>query len=272
MVNLIICGGGYKGLLYLGGLHYLYNKNKLTNIENIYCSSIGSIISLLFIIGFKPVETYEFLIELNFTELFNVQFEYITCKDKYCINDGKIFNILKKKINELCDNNITLKQFYEKYNININIATSCLNSRSIVLFNHINYPNVKIIDAVTASCSIPFIFAPCKIDNKYYIDGDLFFNNKYIQPLIDDNTIVFSLNKFQYKNIDSFGNYIKEILYTIISSNDLSGDLVLCFKIPEKFETIINFGDINNDHKVELFYSGIKQCENFYKNKLISKD
>lgn len=270
MVNLIICGGGYKGFLYLGGMHYLFNSNKLNKLEKVYCSSIGTFVCILFIIGFKPIEIYNFLLELNFTKIFSFQFENITKKDKYCINNGEIFNIYKNKFNKLCDENITLKEFYEKYNIDINIATSCLNSRSMVLFNHVNHPDVKIIDVAFASCSIPFMFSPVKIDDNYYIDGDIFFNNNYIQDLIDDNTIVFSLQKTNYNNIDSFENYIKELILTMLKTSDnLVGDLVLIFKLPQKFENIINFSKITNDNKVELFYSGIKQSEEFYKTKLI---
>jgi predicted acylesterase/phospholipase RssA len=270
MVNLIICGGGYKGFLYLGGLHYLINSNKLKNLEKVYCSSIGTFICTLFIIGYKPTEVYTILLELNFSELFSFQFENITKKDKYCMNNGEIFNVYKNKFSELCDKNITLKEFYEKYNIDINIATSCLNSRSMVLFNHINHPDVKILDAAIASCAIPIMFSPVKIGVNYYIDGDIFFNNNYIQNLIDDNTITFSLNITIYNNIDSFENYVKELILTMLKTSDyLVGDLVLCFKLPEKFEKIINFSEITNDNKVELFYSGIKQSEEFYKTKLI---
>ena len=52
---LVISGGGIKGFVALGALQKLYDTKKLINI-NKYCgTSVGAIISLLLIIGYKPV-------------------------------------------------------------------------------------------------------------------------------------------------------------------------------------------------------------------------
>ena len=62
MVDLTIGGGNFKGLAFLGALEYLHSMNYLTNIENFYGCSVGSMIGILYIIGFTP---RELLIELQ---------------------------------------------------------------------------------------------------------------------------------------------------------------------------------------------------------------
>ena len=56
-----------------------------------------------------------------------------------------------------------IQEFNEKYSCNINIASTCINTRQTVIFNGEDYPDVKVFDAIVASCSIPFVFMIFKL-------------------------------------------------------------------------------------------------------------
>ena len=84
--------------------------------------------------------------------------------------------------------NITFKQFYEKYNIDLNIFATSLTSRSNICFNKDNYPDVEILTVVQASSSIPLIFPPVIINDEYFIDGCMKCIDGVCNKIIEDNS------------------------------------------------------------------------------------
>ena len=56
MVNLTIGGGSLRGIAFVGSLEYLYSNNYISIIDNFYGCSVGSIIGILYLIGYKPLE------------------------------------------------------------------------------------------------------------------------------------------------------------------------------------------------------------------------
>ena len=75
---LVISGGGMNGLIILGAIKYLEELDILKHIEIFAGTSIGLIISVLLIIGYKSVDIYKFAklfdmaksINLDITNLF----------------------------------------------------------------------------------------------------------------------------------------------------------------------------------------------------------
>ena len=56
------------------------------------------------------------------------------------------------------------------------------------MFFHKTHPHVKLVDACYASCSIPVVFKPISIDEKYYIDGGILLNYPVHQCLEQEGT------------------------------------------------------------------------------------
>ena len=67
--NLVISGGGVSGIGFLGIIKYLDDHNIISNIETYVGTSIGSIICLLLLIGYKHNEIYDFCISFNLEKL-----------------------------------------------------------------------------------------------------------------------------------------------------------------------------------------------------------
>ena len=65
----------------------------------------------------------------------------------------------------------TLKDIYDYSKIVLHIYA--VNSATFTLeeFTHITNPDMKVLDVVYMSCSIPFIFQPLYIEKCYYIDA-----------------------------------------------------------------------------------------------------
>ena len=181
MVNLIIGGGSIKGVAYTGALEYLHSNNLLANIKKFYGSSVGSIIGIFYCSGYSPFQILQILLSLNFEDLWDFSFDNI--EKKYSILSNLFFIKIREIYSQSENPNITFKQFYEKYNIDLNIFATSLTSRSNICFNKDNYPDVEILTVVQASSSIPLVFPPVIINDEYF---NIQIGSYYISDLTQD--------------------------------------------------------------------------------------
>ncbi len=168
---LVLSGGSIKGISQIGALHCLKKNNMLNNIKNIAATSVGSMVGLLICVGYQPIELFKFMKLLNLSQLKKLNMQNIMTK--YGLDDGtRIKLVLKKLINAKgYDSNITFKDFYKKTQINFIVTGACINDKKIHYFSHTEYPEMKVLDAIRISISIPLIFTPCVYEGKIFIDG-----------------------------------------------------------------------------------------------------
>ena len=84
--KLVLSGGGPRGLAIIGALHYAHEKNMLNNINEYYGTSIGSVISLLLLIGYTPVEAFQqfFMIDQIVSPLETFELKDIIEQSAFC--------------------------------------------------------------------------------------------------------------------------------------------------------------------------------------------
>ena len=165
MVNLTIGGGNFKGISYLGSLEYLHQNNLLDTLENFYGTSVGSIIGILYIIKYSPYDIFKIIMDSNLNEYWDMNFDNIN--KHYSLLTEHLFLKVKDIFSKKENSEITIKDFVNKYKVNINIFATNLNHRKLINFNINNYPNIPILKAVQASSSIPIIFPPVIINDEY---------------------------------------------------------------------------------------------------------
>ena len=172
MYNLVLSGGGIKGILHLGAIKTLEEKDLLKNIKNYGGTSAGSMIVLLLCIGYTYNDIMIIFLKINMDKFYDITdiFEFLNIYG--LIN----FDPLEKLLRVLLENKFKKKYitFNELYNLTkktLHINSINLNTSKETIFNYINTPNVDIIDACIASSSLPFIFPPKLIKNEYYIDA-----------------------------------------------------------------------------------------------------
>ena len=264
MVNLIIGGGSIKGIAYTGALEYLYTNNLLHEIKKFYGSSVGSIIGTFFCSGYKPFDILQILLNLNFEEYWDFSLDNI---DK---NFSIITNLLFLKIREIYskhgDDKITFKQFYDKFNIDLNIYATSLKTRQNICFNKDTYPDLEVFTAVQASSSIPIIFPPVIINNEYFIDGCTKCIDGVCSNIIDDNpddiNYIIKAN-YKYKEINSILDYISEVINcTLQNENEINTEYTINVSLSSEFKNKYNFNDLNFNSKIKLYYEGLIQAKN----------
>lgn len=181
--NIILSGGGIHSIKIIGLLACLEDNNEIdfSKIEKYISSSGGSIISILLACGYTATELYSLIKSFyKYYECYldNVDNILVNIIDNCGILDNRflrewILDIIKNKIDK---DDPTFMEFTKATGKIINICASNISEYKYEVFSIENSPNVKVIDALCASISIPIIFKPCKIGDSYYLDSGLLDN------------------------------------------------------------------------------------------------
>lgn len=263
MVNLTIGGGNFKGISYVGALEYLYQNNMIKNIENFYGSSVGTIIGIFYIIGYTPFEIFNILLNLNLQDYWDFSFNNL--EYSFSLISDSFFKKIKEVFEKMENSNITFLEFYNKYNVKLNLFATSLTQRKNVCFNVETNPNTNVFKVLQASCSIPLIFPPVNINDEYYIDGCTKCIDGISKNIIlnDENIHFVIKGDYTVKKIGSFIEYISEVINcTLQNEENFNTEYTISIKTSEEYQNKYNFNDIKFNDKIKLFYLGLSQAKN----------
>jgi len=179
MIKHIVCsGGGITGLTFYGILKTTHQNKvwELKNIKSFYGTSAGSIMAVMVALDYEWNILDDYIIRRPWQNVFKINlaavFDIVNCKGVF---SKKIFEDIFSPLFACKDipMTVTMKEFYELTKIDIHIFTAELNAFKCVDISHTTHPDWKILDAIHASCSIPFLFAPLFDGEKCYADGGI---------------------------------------------------------------------------------------------------
>lgn len=180
--HMVISGGGTYGLYAYGVLKETHNQDIWCagNIQTCHATSIGTLLSVIVLLNYDWETLDKFIVKRPWSQLF--QYDITQCIDSFDKCGMYDKTILQKSMEPLLkgvdmDTNITMDEFYEKTGTQLYFYAVEINSFSLEVFTHETHPDMKLLDAVYASCSLPMIFQPLFMgENKAYLDGGLFLN------------------------------------------------------------------------------------------------
>jgi len=173
--NLVMEGGGVRGLAYPGALQVLEQKGILQNIDNVAGSSAGSIAGLLVALNYNSHEIDSVLQNLQIGEFNDGKFFFgkiERIRDDYGMYKGEKFetwlsNLIEYKtgnadltFSELHQMHQSDKKFKDFYCTGTNIT-----EQRLEVFSWKTRPDMKLRTAVHISSCIPFYFVPVAIDS-----------------------------------------------------------------------------------------------------------
>jgi predicted acylesterase/phospholipase RssA len=264
---LVISGGSVRGIAHLGALQCLSEMNLLDEIDSMAGSSIGGLIVALLCIGYKPLELYEFNKKYQFERL--KQLDYDDFFFSYGIDKGKRVEFVIKKLikHKLGNEDVTLKEVFDKTKINLFLTTSCLNDDSVKYLNHVDDPDLPLHLAIRMSISIPIFYVPVLYQGKYYIDGGC-KDNYPINLFHDRKEYVLGLCIRQHganRTINGFTDYMYYLVMCMInhSSRDLQfyKDKTILISIQDI--GVFDF-DLTVEKKEYLFKTGFDAAATYY--------
>lgn len=285
--NIVLEGGGIKGIGELGALKVLEERGILNNITSYGCSSVGSLIAGLLACGANVdwIKERMFKLDLNLLK----DDDWGMCRDLYRLlnkkgwcKGEKLINIFKGYLKELgCNENITLKDVTDIFGIKLNLTTTKIKKENgimsieTVILNCENEPDLELYKAVRMSAGFPFIYETFLYKGCEYIDGGLLENYPTsIFKKESDNTLGIKFSSVQTGNNNINCDYQDDV----ISLKDFG--IAIINSLFEKAQQvshksfidtiIINVGTINGmdfnlplKDKQELWDKGRKACEEF---------
>jgi predicted acylesterase/phospholipase RssA len=206
--HLVISGCGPEMLRYLGCIKYLMQNNyfSINDIENIYCTSAGSIIALCIILEYDFETLEEYFINRPWNNLYNITAKHILLFYKSKGLFGK--KEIEESLNPLLKgkglkSDITLKELYEFKKIRLIVNSVGINVQQNMnneYFDYLSHPNLKLFDIIQMTSTIPLFIEPLVYQEKFYVDGGALVN--YNSKICLDN----------HKDNECFGlNYSVEI-------------------------------------------------------------
>jgi NTE family protein len=148
-------GGGARGLAHIGVLKVLEEHGIFPDV--ITGTSVGAIVGALYAGGYKPGEIEKLVLGLDWKKL--IQLVDMTPPLRGLLQGKRFVLLLKSILGEL--------SFAQLKYAFACVATDINNGEQVVLRDG------SLIDAVRASISIPGIFTPVVIKERYLVDGSL---------------------------------------------------------------------------------------------------
>ena len=177
--ELIISGGGSQGVGILGALQYLYINHYLKNIKRFVGTSVGSLVSLLVIIGYEPHTIYEVMSNISYEKLSELDTDKILLFfDTLGVMTGeKMIKLLTLFLNKKnISSEITFHKLYLLTQKEFVVTGYNLTKKKTVGFSYKTHPNMCVVKACRISFSVPFIFRPVLYEQELYIDGGFIDN------------------------------------------------------------------------------------------------
>lgn len=220
--HIVLSSAGPNGLIQIGILSHIIEINLIdpNNLKSIYASSAGSILGLLLCLKIPIQEIIEYFIERPLDKWFKLDMSFIATKG---LVSSDCFRQLLIPFFKAYDIPITLsmKELYERTNIDFHIFTTSVREMISVDLNHLTFPDLSVVTAVSMSSSIPFLITPIHYENEYYMDGGILKHCPV--PEVDPDTLLVILIDFKPElDLSSTMQFIQHIFlksYDIISTN-----------------------------------------------------
>jgi NTE family protein len=182
--NLVMEGGGIRGIAYIGAMQVLDSAGMLDSLERVGGSSAGAMQACLLAVGYTTAEIRKELEATSFKKFNDGSFlavpGAVRLSKKMGWYKGKALQQwIEERIAAKTNNqNITFLQLFEdrkQYgNMALYITGTDLSWQTLRVFSHETYPNMRIADAVRISANIPFYFQPIWMDSagRCFLEND----------------------------------------------------------------------------------------------------
>lgn len=217
--GIALSGGGARGFAHVGVLMAFERFGKIPDI--ISGVSAGSIAAVLYASGLSPLEIIECFAS-------NPKFGDFT---DWSIPKSSFFKL--SKFEKLLDSWLPVKNLEDLKIPTVVCATDFDHGKSV------GWAKGEIVPRVVASCSIPIIFPPVKINGVHYVDGGV-LRNLPAWAIRNHCNVLYGSNCSPLNRQYSFKNSMLDIAlrsYTLMSKSNVLQDLNLCDHIIQAQQT-----------------------------------
>lgn len=286
--ELVLEGGGVKGIAYSGAACALEDAGLLGEIRSLSGSSAGAIAAALLASGYGCDEMRRYLWELDLNSLVTSKGGFLGSLERlrstYGLYDGAMLEASVEKLlaQRTGIDNITFAQLAALSPTGtgkrLRLTATSLSTSRLVIFDAAATPDVPISRAVRASSSLPVLFTPTKImlDNTEhtFVDGGLLRN----LPVQTDTTGASDqprsgimalglrtqrlLGQANPHPLRSFTDFLSRVYWTAIWGPDSSNSLLTFWSNPQVEYVPIDLTDVHvSPHDFDLVRAQKQQIE-----------
>jgi predicted acylesterase/phospholipase RssA len=201
----------------------------IRQIKSITGCSAGSIFAVLLALKYTSVELTDVITKLKLADYVSINADSILnfTTNKGLDNGFKLMGLIKKLISDKAGNpDITFKELYNIYGVQIQICATNVNTMTMGLFNKDSVPDMPIHIAIRASTALPFVYEPVILDGHIYCDGGVINNMPMCIACLEPNQTSLSTSS------QSDGNNNKSVMTSSSSSSHTR-------KLTQQFNTLI---------------------------------
>jgi len=173
MVRCLSIGPGAMGFfLYLGVLSKLKQEGRLDNLEEISGASAGGLLGFLFLVtkGDLP-KVLDYALDVPVKQIMKPNLKNFM-KSYGLVSPAKIRKILSDACIKFTGKpDVTFEELYAWHPIKFHVSAYCVDLMKTDYFSVNSTPKLSVLDAVSATIAIPFLFSTVKIGEWTYIDG-----------------------------------------------------------------------------------------------------
>lgn len=167
--NLILEGGGMKGMAYPGALLELEKRHMLDSVRKIAGTSSGAINATVLALGYTPKELAAISYQTPYHKFNQKGFPFIgpavRMRTKYGWYSSERFTTMLEEVvgRKVGNKDFTFAMLFDSAQANpsfkeLYITGTSIDQQKTILFSHLTFPTMRIVDAVRISMTIPFYF------------------------------------------------------------------------------------------------------------------
>lgn len=213
--HLVFCGGGTRCLVFLQTLVELETHGYLKNVTQHWGTSAGALLAALLSVSQSAVEVKKAMLSADFSKFRDIDVaNLLNITSSWGMDNGtSLVCELEQMFESLCVG--SSKSTLSKYP-GLHIVVADLTTHSTVVCDSNTFPDLRIIDAVRASMSLPIFFRPFVHDGHYWVDGGVRANFPWDYLPSDDDrreALGFMIEKGWIHGPKSFSEYIFSIIH-----------------------------------------------------------
>jgi predicted acylesterase/phospholipase RssA len=170
-IRLVFSGGGTRCLTFVQTLVEFESAGVLANVKEYWGTSAGAFLATLLAMTKSPLRVKDLMFKTDYTQFRNVDISNIlTITNTWGLDDGHSLVTEVERILESMEAGAS-KQTLSDIS-GLNIVVSDLHSHETIVCNAKTYPELRVVDAIRASMSLPILFTPYKHTNGHlWVDG-----------------------------------------------------------------------------------------------------
>lgn len=169
--RLVFCGGGTRCLAFVQTLVLLEKAGRLRNVKEYWGTSAGALLASLLKLG-SAEDVKKTMWSADFVKFRNIEVSnMLNIQSTWGLDDG---TSLRNELERLLESIRPGSGSYVLRDVSgVNIVVADLSVHQTIVLNHERYPDLKLVDAIRASMSLPLMFRPfvCPIDGHLFVDG-----------------------------------------------------------------------------------------------------